>query len=406
MLCGGVQPVGNLSISQEGVKIFLSAGEASGDLYASYLAKALKEELRGARIWGMGGPNMARAGVSLLIYSVHKGAIGVAEALKVLPFFLNAYSRIKDFLSQNVPDVLILVDFGAFNLRLGKWAKGRGIPVLYFIPPGSWKREIGKNVCHLKKSADKVVCIFPWNQKALEEKKLEAYFFGHPLLDILEKEEKPKARAKLSLPEAPTLGFLPGSRQQEIRYILPTLLQVVPLLKKRIPQLQFVVAPPESSFKFLGNCLPSDWEMSSNFLRNGEYIVYVRAGQAWDVINASDALVVTSGTATLEAVILETPLIIIYRGSFLTHLEYHLRGLRLPFISLPNIILGRREFPELIQEDATPPLLASFSCQLLTDERIRNKQFQLFREIQQSLGEKGIFKKTALLVKEMVTKRR
>lgn len=377
-------------------------GEASGDLYASFLAKAIKEELPEAKMWGMGGYNMAKMGISLLIYSSHKGAIGVMEALRVVPFFLAAYNKVKDFLSQNPPDVLLLVDFGAFNLRLGRWAKARGIPILYFIPPGSWRREVSRNVRQLKKAADKVVCIFPWNQRALQKEGLEAYFFGHPLLDILEKEKKEKAREKLSLQEAPTLGLLPGSREQEIRYILPTLLQTASLLKNRLPTLQCVLAPPKGSLKFLADCLPKSWKISNNSLLNNGHKVYLRAGQSWGVINASDALIVASGTATLEAAILGTPLIVVYKGSPLTHLEYHLRGLRFPYISLPNIILGRKEFPELIQEQAIPPLLARLAFQLLTDEKLRSKQHRLFEEIKGILGEKGTFKKTAILLKGMV----
>lgn len=391
-----------MSVWQGEVKAFISVGEASGDLYASYLAKAIKEEIPQLKLWGIGGHNMEKAGIDLLVHSSQKGAIGVVEALKVLPFFLIAYIKVKDFLSHNPPDVLILVDFGAFNLRLGKWAKKRGIPVLYFIPPGSWKREVGRNIRHLKESADKVVCIFPWNQEALKKEGLEAYFFGHPLLDILEKEGKKEARAKLFLEEAPTLGLLPGSRRQEIRYILPPMLQAVPLLKKQLPTLQLVLAPPEGALPFLRYSLPKGWEIWGDSLRCGEYTVHIRAGKSWDVMNASDALIITSGTATLEATILETPFIVVYRGSPLTHLEYHLRGLRFPYISLPNIILGRKEFPELIQEQVTPSFLATFALQLLTDDELRGKQLRLFKEIKANLGSKGAFKNTANLVREMV----
>ncbi len=394
-----------MSVWQEEAKIFLSVGETSGDLYASYLAKAIAEEIPGAKMWGMGGYNMAKAGVSLLVYSSPKGAIGVVEALKVVPFFLTAYTKVKISLSRNPPDVLLLVDFGAFNLRLGKWAKKRGIPVLYFIPPGSWRREVGRSVHHLKKAADKVICIFPWNQKALQEEGVEAYFFGHPLLDILEKEEKEIARAGLGLKEVPTLGLLPGSREQELRYILPTILRAVPFLKKHIPMLQFVLAPPEGALQSLKNCLPRGWEMSRNSLRGDGYTVYLREGQSWRVMNASDALIVASGTATLEAAILETPMLIIYKGSPLTHLEYHLRRLRFPYVSLPNIILGRKEFPELIQEQAIPPLLANLALQLLINEDVRSRQFQLFKEIKGNLGEKGTFKRTAIFVREMARRK-
>jgi lipid-A-disaccharide synthase len=392
-------------LREEEVKIFLSAGETSGDLYASYLAKTIKEEIPNVRFWGMGGKHMRREGIDILIHSTQKGAIGIVESLKVVPFFLLALQRIKRFLSQNPLDLLILIDFGAFNLRLGRWAKSKGIPVLYFIPPGSWKREVRKNAERLKQSVDKVVCIFPWNKSALEKYGIEAYFFGHPLLDILVKEKKEEARAALGLQEAPTIGFLPGSRIQEIRYVLPTLLETVPYIKKLIPTAQFVISPPESLYPFLNKILPPKWEIhQSTFMKNAD-IIHIRAGQSHRVINASDALIVTSGTATLEAAILETPLIVVYKGSLLTKLEYKIRRMRLPYISLPNIVLGRKEIPELIQEQANPSLLATPVSELILDEEDRNKQLMLFKEIKAQLGEKGMFKKTVGLIKEMLEKR-
>jgi lipid-A-disaccharide synthase len=392
-------------LREEEVKIFLSAGETSGDLYASHLARTIKEEIPNARFWGMGGEHMRNAGISLLVHSTQKGAIGVVESLKVVPFFLLALQRIKRFLAKNPPDLLVLIDFGAFNLRLGRWAKRKSIPVLYFIPPGSWKREVGKKVELLKQSADKVICIFPWNKSALEEEGIEAYFFGHPLLDILAKEKKEEARAKLGLQEAPTIGFLPGSRIQEIRYVLPTLLETVPFITRLIPNAQFVISPPESLLPFLNKILPPKWEIHQSILRKNTDIVHIRAGQSQRVINASDALIVTSGTATLESAILETPLIVVYKGSFLTKLEYSIRRMRLPYISLPNIVLGRKEIPELIQEQANPSLLATLVCELVLRKEERNRQLMLFREIKAQLGEKGMFKKTVNLIKEMLEKR-
>ena len=393
------------TLREEEVKIFLSTGETSGDLYASFLAKRIKEKIPNVRFWGMGGEHMRREGIAILIHSTQKGAIGIVESLKVVPFFLLALQRIKGFLSKNPPNLLILIDFGAFNLRLGRWAKSKGIPVLYFIPPGSWKREVGKNVERLKQSADKVVCIFPWNKTTLEKYGIEAYFFGHPLLDILVKEKKEEARAALGLQDAPTIGLLPGSRIQEIRYILPTLLETIPFIKKLIPTSQFVISPPESLLSFLNKNLPPKWEIKQSALEKNGDIVHMRAGQSQRVISASDALIVTSGTATLESAILDTPLIVVYKGSLLTKLEYKIRRMRLPYISLPNIVLGRKEIPELIQEQANPSLLATLVCELILDEEERNKQLMLFREIKSQLGEKGMFKKTVELIKEMLEKR-
>jgi lipid-A-disaccharide synthase len=219
------------------------------------------------------------------------------------------------------------------------------------------------------------------------------------------KEKKEEARAALGLQNAPTIGLLPGSRIQEIRYILPTLLETIPFIKRLIPTAQFVISPPESLLSFINKILPPKWEIKQSALEKNGDIVHMRAGQSQRVISASDALIVTSGTATLESAILETPLIVVYKGSLLTKLEYKIRRMRLPYISLPNIVLGRKEIPELIQEQANPSLLATLICELILDEEERNKQLMLFREIKSQLGEKGMFKKTVELIKEMLEKR-
>ncbi len=383
--------------------IFLSAGETSGDLYGSYLAKSLREEFPKVSLKGMGGRYMMKAGVELIFHSTHLGAIGLVESLKVVPAFLLAFKKIKRELTLAPPELLILIDFGAFNVKLGKWAKKKGIKILYFIPPGSWRRKIKrKEVRMLKDFVDEVVCLFPWYKEALEKEGIKANFFGHPLLDILQAKDKKSARLSLALPEGIVVGFLPGSRRQEIRNILPSLLECTPLIKRKEPKSQFVIAPPSIPGIFSPSFLPPGWRKEDNTLRKGEEIVHLREGKPWEVISASYVVVVTSGTASLEAVILGTPLVVVYKGSKLTIWEYHLRRKHLPpYVSLPNLILERKAFPELLGNNASPEGISRTVLSLL-QEGERNKQLEAMKEIKSCLGERGMFRQTAILIKRML----
>lgn len=385
------------------ISIFLSAGETSGDLYGSYLAKSLQEEFPKVSLKGMGGRYMMRAGVELVFHSTHLGAIGIMESLKVVPAFFLAFNRIKRELTLSPPKLLILIDFGAFNVKLGKWAKKKGIRILYFIPPGSWRRKIRREEARmLKDFVDEVVCLFPWYKEALEKEGIRAHFFGHPLLDILQSKDKKSARLSLALPQGIIVGFLPGSRRQEIKNILPSLLESVPLIKRKEPKSQFVIAPPSIPGIFSPSFLPPGWRKQDDTIRKGEEIVYLREGKPWEVMNASDVVVVTSGTATLEAVILGTPLVVVYKGSKLTMLEYHFRRKHLPpYVSLPNLILERKAFPELLGNDASPEGISRMVLSLLQEEE-RNKQLEAMKEIKSCLGERGMFRRTSALVKRLL----
>lgn len=369
------------------------AGEASGDASGAALLQAVRRYLPQARFWGIGGKHLREAGVELLYDSSGWGAVGVVESLRlVLPLWL-AQQRLKRRLAQHPPDLLVLVDFGAFNVPLAKWAKRQGIRVFYYFPPGSWRRQLPRRT-DLPHCTDCIVTPFPWSAELLRQAGANAHFVGHPLLD--------RVRSSLSLEEFcqhlnmhPTglrIGMLPGSRRQEVRALLPVLRAAAEQLSARRPEVQFVLA-----------LAPSISEEEVQRLFAGSAVQWRIARQmTYEVMAHSHLLWCCSGTATLEAAIFGTPMIILYRGSWLMELEYVLRRrwLRLTFIGLPNLIAGRSVCPELIQRAATPEAIVAHTMELLPGTEAYRAQREALQEVTSVLGEPGATERAARLLLE------
>ncbi|MHB0912502.1 MAG: lipid-A-disaccharide synthase [Armatimonadota bacterium] len=354
-------------------RILISAGEASGDLYGAKLALAVRERLPDAQISGIGGARMREAGVDLLFDSSSWGAIGIAEALKIAPSLLGVLARLGRRLAVDPPDLLVPIDFGTFNVRLARRAC-RPTKVLYFLPPGSWRR--GTNYARLA-GVDRVVTQFPWSAEDLSAQGFAADFFGHPLLDAarpsMAKEEF-FSRFELD-PTRPLVALLPGSRAHEIVHNLPVMAEA----SARIPEAQFAVAAQAE--------VPGAKSIP---------------GMAHDLLAHSQAAVVASGTATLEAAILGCPMVIIYRASALTYLQYKLIGKGIKHVGLPNIVLDRRAVPELLQDEASPERIASELGKLISDSPERERMLADLAEGRSLLGEPGAIDKTADAVVDLL----
>jgi lipid-A-disaccharide synthase len=218
------------------MNICLIAGEASGDLAGSLLAHELRRRMPGVKLWGIGGRWMREAGVELLEDGSRWSAIGVVESLRVVPRLLASLLHIRHALDARKPDLLIPIDFGAFNLRVAGYAKTKGIKVLYFFPPGSWRRDGGINP-RIPLVVDKVATPFPWSEDALRRAGVDARFVGHPLVDVVEpKCSTEEFREAFGLSDfKPIIGLLPGSRRQEVQHILKVQLQAAKQIKKQFP---------------------------------------------------------------------------------------------------------------------------------------------------------------------------
>jgi len=416
--------------------IVIIAGEASGDLQGAMLAVRVRERIPSVRIRGVGGLKMRDAGVELLHDSSSWSAIGIVEALRLVPRLLLAQSRLVKELESDPPNLLVLIDFGAFNVRLARRLRHTGVKVLYYFPPGSWRR--GSTYENLQGLVDAVVTPFPWSAETLRQKGFRAEFFGHPVLDTakptLSRDEfSGHLECGGSTPHSkwPIVGLLPGSRAQEMKYNLPAMLLAAARLTESMPDLQFVVpVAPTMDIRAVADGLrevpwldvrcnepvgstdgrPLQIARAVDALARregfpqpkGPVRVHLLPGMAQDVLAYSRAAMVCSGTATIEAAVLGCPMVIIYRSSMLTWLEFRLLCKGVDFIGMPNIIADEQVCPELIYDEASPARIAQLMHGLIQDTHEREAMLEGLAEVRDALGGPGAVDRTAGLVLEML----
>ncbi|MHB0938121.1 MAG: lipid-A-disaccharide synthase [Armatimonadota bacterium] len=376
------------------MRIFILTGEPSGDLHGARLAQALTVQHPAVELLGVGGTRMRRAGVRLLMESEHWGVIGIAAALGKLPYLLSRLHAIERILRADPPDVLVPIDFGAFNMHLLRRLNG-GIPTVYYIPPGCWSRH--RQPGQLPFLVQAVATPFPWSADNLRAAGAPARveWVGHPILEYTQVGgTREEARSKLSLrPDRPTVAVVPGSRREEVRRLLPVFIGALQRLSPA-PQVLLTVAPS------LGE--PAIREILA---RAGAQDLEIRLldGIDYAQVRAADAALAASGTATLELACLDVPMVIAYRSSFATLVQFKIaaRGGQLRFIGLPNILADAPVAPELLQDAATPDALADALTPLLTDTPARRAQLDAFAGIRANLGDGHACEKAARLVLEV-----
>jgi lipid-A-disaccharide synthase len=367
--------------------IMIVAGEASGDLHGATLCRALRALAPERRLIGMGGPRMAAAGLQRLADVTAAAVIGGTEAFGPLPTMWAAWRRLKTALAAPTrPAALVLIDFPEVNLRLAAVARRAGIPVAYFIPPQVWAwrpwrvRAIGRRV-------SLVLAVFPFETALYRRAGVRVEFVGHPALDaVAGAPSRSEARRRLGLgADDLVIGVLPGSRAQEIRQTLPVMRAAAARIVAERPGARFVVA-------LLGgddaSAAPTPGGPLDAANGTGPPMQVVR-GQTYAVMRAADLLLVTSGTATLEAALLGTPMVVCYRFSRLTEAWVRLL-VRVPWIALPSIVLGRAVVPELYQRTFTPERVAAAALAVLGSAAAREAQRQAFRELSGALGDAGV----------------
>ncbi len=375
--------------------IAICAGESSGDLNGAYLVEALRAIDPALRFWGAGGKKLQEAGVDVAVDMSGSGTIGIVATIKSSPSIVRHYFQMRALLLKRRPDLFVPIDFGAFNVRLAQIAQKSGIPVVYYYPPSSWRRR-PRNGSKLLACGGKVITPFSWSAEMLTATGVDARFVGHPLLDIV----KPSCSREDFLidmgldPTVTTIGLLPGSRAHEIREHLPVLAACTRVLHGGLGSAQFIVGAAWGTRGMIDRIVHAD-ESSIPPIR-------VVEGRTYDCMAASDLLITASGTATLEAAILGVPMVIIYRGTPVMRLEYHLRKSILEdFIGMPNIVADRGVCPELINEDVTPEKVAEIAMSILTDEDRLNRMKTELHEVALRLGERGAVDRAARLVLEM-----
>ena len=366
----------------------LVAGEASGDLHGATLCRSLRALAPGCRLFGMGGARMAAAGVELLADVTAAAVVGGTEAVGRLPRLLAAYRRLRRAVGgRERPSVLVLIDFPEFNLRLARSARRARVPVVYFIPPQLWAWRAGR-VKTMRRRVSLVLAVFPFESRLYREAGVAVEFVGHPLLDVLaDVPDRAQARADLGVgPDETLVGLLPGSRREEIDRMLPAMRLAAAAIAARWPRTRFI----------LGQATTVDAGALRRHLGPSPAIEIV-ASRTHAVMRSADLLLVTSGTATLEAALLGTPMVVAYRLSKLTEMVVR-RLASIPWISLANITVGRAVVPELIGADATGERLGVEALRLLGDPAALAAQRAAFQELTGRLGERGVSERAARLV--------
>ena len=325
-------------------KILMISGEASGDLHGSSLMEALKRLSPSIEIKGMGGERMRRAGLSGLD-STRLSVVGIAEVLKKLPAIRAAFKELAGMLERERFDCVVLIDYPDFNLRFAKEAGKRNVPIVYYISPQVWAWRSGR-IKDIARLVTKMLVIFPFEEEFYKKSGVNAEYVGHPLTSTAVCGfTKDEARAELGLNGAnPVVAILPGSRTEEIRRLLPLMLEGVSLFKKRLGRRLTVILPSADGI---------DDGLLKEFLDKSGVDVSVFRKKTYTVMRAADIALVSSGTATLETALIGTPMVIVYKVSWLSYFIGR-RLIGIDRIGLPNIVTGSMVVPELIQDCVTP----------------------------------------------------
>jgi lipid-A-disaccharide synthase len=374
------------------MKYYIIAGEASGDLHASNLMKALKRRDPKADFRCWGGDLMEAQGGDIVKHYKELAFMGFFEVMKHLRTILNNIQICKIDILLYEPDVLVLVDYPGFNLRLVRFAKENNIKVVYYISPTIWAWKT-KRVYKIKKYVDEMLCILPFEADFYAKFDYRAHYAGHPLLDaidvdLLQSVEFKDFRERYGLDERPIIALLPGSRAQEVKAMLPQMLEMT----ERFPQYQFVM----SKVKWLPETL------YANILKDKKLAIV--EGSTYPLLLNARAALVTSGTATLETAIFRVPQVVCYAGSWLSYYAVKFRLNDIKYISLPNLILNRPLLTELIQADLNSKRLQQELGAILHEEKRIAAMQEGYETLSQQLGGQGASERAAAVVWETALK--
>ena len=361
------------------MKYYIIAGEASGDLHGAALIHSLRNQDPKAECRGWGGDLMHQAGMHLTKHIRDLAFMGLGQVLKNLPTIANNFKICHKDILHFQPNSLILIDYSGFNLRIAKWAKNKGIHVIYFISPQIWAtRE--KRVHKIKAYVDKMYVILPFEKAFYQKHHYSVEYVGHPLLDIIKnKVKEPTFRQKHQLDERPIIALLPGSRKQEIRSMLNLMIEIADCF---------------SAYQFVVAAAPSIAQSFYINLMNEATNVKIISNQTYDILQHSHAALVTSGTATLEAALFKVPQIVCYKTSALMY-QLVKRIIKVPYISIVNLIMGEKVVVELIQKECNIHTLKLQLEQLLAGE-VRQKMLEKYALLEEKLGTKGATNRAAV----------
>lgn len=362
---------------QQAKRIVIVAGEESGDVHAASFIRELKANHPDIELSGIGGRHMEEAGVHLISDLARFGVTGISEVIRHIRVIRRAFLDIKAHLTATKPDLLILVDYPGFNLRLAKFAKHTlGIRVLYYISPQIWAWKAGR-IKTIRECVDRMAVILPFEKKLYEDAGVPVSFVGHPLVDkVIDCENIGVARAALNLPQDKRLvAMLPGSRVNEIVRHMPVLRDTANMLHRQIHDLHFVIP-------VAGTINP---DLIKSYFKDTPVPYTLINGKAVETIACSDCVIVASGTASLECALLIKPMCIIYKASVLTYMAT-LKLIKVKYLGLCNLLQNEMIAPELLQYDCNPVELTRLVTDLLNDPDFSPRMQSRLRQLKLSLS--------------------
>lgn len=367
------------------IDVLLSCGEASGELYAAELLRELRTMEPGARCFGLGGRRLEDAGAEILVDLGDISVIGLVEVVSKLPALRKALTTLVAAASQRRPDVAVLIDFSGFNLRLASRLKALGIPVVYYVSPQVWAWRRGR-LKSIRDHVDRMLVILPFEESFYRDAGVAATFVGHPLVDLVKsREDRTSFLGRIGLEEThPLVALMPGSRPRELELHLPVIAGAIERMRARNPKIQFVLLKAttveERAIEAgLGSAFAS---------------VRVLHESSYEALSHAQAAVVASGTATVEAALCETPMVVVYRVG---GLSYRLGKplVRVPFYAMVNLIAEKSVVPELIQDEMTEERVASETLRLLEDPEAAESMRRDLRRVKSRLGTGGASRNAA-----------
>ena len=366
--------------------IYLVAGELSGDAHGASLMRALKTKVEDLEFCGAGGPEMQSLACGPFLEWTRHAVVGLWEVVKNYGYFRREFHRMIREISDIQPLAVILIDYPGFNLRLAKALRDKipHLKIIYYISPQVWAWNRGR-IPKMARWLDLMICLFPFEKDLYEKSGLRTEFVGHPMLDELEKKRLPQEDRDLSC-----IGFFPGSREREVRKILPVMLEAGMLFREKLPDTRFVI--PAASEK-LYSLIQEMIVHSPN--------TEVQLRNAYPLMQSCGAGLVASGTATLEAAFFGLPYALIYKVSPLTY-AIGRRLIQVPFLGMVNILAGREVVPEFVQEKADPAHICLTLESLLTDNERREKLKLDLQHVIGTLGERGAAQRAASAIMQVL----
>lgn len=380
-------------------RIFISTGEVSGDLQASYLARELLAQRPELKLYGVGGQRMAELGIPLVGDTTTIGSIGVFEALPFIVPTLKIQSKLWPYLRRNRPDLVVLVDYIGVNVPLGRLARRLGIPVVYYIAPQEWVwRTFRNDTARIVAFAELILAVFPEEARYFERNGGKVQWIGHPLTDIVRSSESRAAfRARMDVAEhTPVVVLAPASRVQEIEHLMPTLFETARSIQTVMPQVRFWIVLSTERFR----------EPLENAARKyGLNFQFVPEGDNYNALAAADLLITKSGTINLEAALLELPQVVAYRVNPKTFwIAKNLTNFKIPYMSPVNLVDMSPVVPEFLQEQATVEVLTRTSLELLTDPGARARMQAGYSHMRENLGTSGAIARGASAILNVLDK--